>query len=76
MYIYKYKPITSSKYKNNYTKAVTRYGGHIKWNLDDQVNFIIIEKATLEKIFNKFISWREAVLNNKIEEYREENQKK
>ena len=63
---------TTQKYKSSFISSVKRYGGSIRWNLDDTVNTIVIEKKALQSIFNKFIKWREAVLSAQINEYREQ----
>ena len=68
----------SVKYKSLPNKPLTKriniVGGNIKITFETNVNLIVCENQTMHKFVRNFCGWRDAVLDNKLDEFKRRNQ--
>ena len=53
------------------SKRIGQVGGKIRWNIDSNINLVIVESENLERIALTFSDWRDAVVQGSIIGFRE-----
>ena len=53
------------------SKRINQAKGRVKINMDSNVNLIVCEVHNIERIVQNFVKWRDSVLANRVEEFRE-----